>query len=432
MKKADNKSTAKMKNMLVLILATVVVIGLMSSTAVRLVTATHLMQISRNNGTGNKVIDMYVDRVTNKNDGSNDQNTNDGSNNQDGAGDNAGDVNTGDTNNNAGGDTSTDGSGDSNVSGDNSSGDTSSDDNSSDDTSSDDSSSDSGSGDALSGILDMFGSLLGGLGGDGDDSSEDVTLSDEEILAINKSALKSYSDVLVKNKTAVKPGFTKTTERSLSLKGIAAAMYSDVKSEEAVAEYLAGETVTVAKGSATDELCLENLYKACVIATDDATVENAVESASKVNIKMVYIKNNETGEIVHGYDKYADGVDYKFDYNEDDYTYAYEVDAVKVVIEFKDEVNPTPIDANGKTDSFIASVFPVVTGKQVLDAIYKAGATTADITYRDCSVELYYNQQNAKIYSLTQNINYDISVKDGYLTMNGTVSEVNKYNGFVY
>ncbi len=460
MKNAGNSSTAKVKNLIVLILATVIVIGLMSSTAVRLVTATYLMQSSRNSGSGNKVIDLYLDSVNKKDEDSDDQNADDGSGDQnadDGAGDQTDDNNKDDDNQDAtDGDSNDSGSGDSGSS-DNGSGDSSEDYGSSDDSSdssdssdsgdsgdsgdsddSDDSgsddggSSDSGSGDMLSGIVDTLGSLLGGVGGSSGDSSDDAPLTEEQIFNINKNALKSYSDVLVKNKSIAKPGFSKVTQRSLSLNGIASAMYSGVTSEENVSAYLAGETVDVSRGSSNNELCLENLTKACIIGTDDATVEAAVKTAHRVNVKMGYIKNNVTGEIVHGYDKYADAIDYKFDYNADDYTLAYEVAAVKVYIEFNDETNPAPIGKNGKTDSFIASVFPVVTGEQVLGAINQKGATSADVTYKNCSVELYYNIENAEIYSLTQNINYEVSVKDGYLTMKGNVSEVNKYSDFVY
>jgi hypothetical protein len=151
---------------------------------------------------------------------------------------------------------------------------------------------------------------------------------------------------------------------------------------------------------------------------------------------MGYVKNVTDGTVVHGYnkDKATGEIEYLFDYKADDYQLVKEVEAVKLVIEFNDEVNPKPIK-NGKTDSFIASVFPVVTSEQVISAMDMPGIEKVDVTYTDCSVEMYYNIETAEIYSLTQNINYEIGVKDGLIgpkLLNGTVSEVNKYTNFVY
>ena len=149
---------------------------------------------------------------------------------------------------------------------------------------------------------------------------------------------------------------------------------------------------------------------------------------------MGYIKHKTTGEVVHGYnkDKATGEIEYLFDYKADDFENVREVEAVKLAVVFNDETNPAPADANGKTDSFIASVFPVITGKQAIDAMDQYGITEANLTYTDCSVEMYYNIETAEIYSLTQNINYDIAVKDGHITLKGTVSEANKYSNFIY
>ncbi len=101
-------------------------------------------------------------------------------------------------------------------------------------------------------------------------------------------------------------------------------------------------------------------------------------------------------------------------------------------MEVNDDPTPVPADANGKTDSFIASVFPVVTAKQVMTAMDQDGVTEVNLTYKDCSVDLYYNVETAEIYSLKQNVNYSISAKDGILPLKGSVSEINTYSNFIY
>ena len=264
----------------------------------------------------------------------------------------------------------------------------------------------------------------------------EATTTEEMVIKGYQSVLKSYNDVLTSNKIAgQRPGFTKSTSRSLSKGFITSIWFSKIESEEAVADYLAGKTVTVKKGAATDELCLKNLNKASVIDhTDFDTVKAAVESANKQVVLMGYIKNLTDGSVIHAYnkDKATGEIEYIYDYNESDYEVVKEVPAVKLVIDFNDETNPTPIDKNGKTDSFIASVFPVVTGNQILTTIDKTGVTIADVTYTDCYVEMYYNIETAEIYSLTQGINYEITAKDGILKLDGTVSETNVYSGFIY
>jgi hypothetical protein len=80
-------------------------------------------------------------------------------------------------------------------------------------------------------------------------------------------------------------------------------------------------------------------------------------------------------------------------------------------------------------------VFPVVTSEQVRVAMDKTGVEEVDVTYTDCSVEMYYDIETAKIHSLKQNVNYDIAVKDGIVSkklLTGSVSEVNVYSGFAY
>lgn len=262
------------------------------------------------------------------------------------------------------------------------------------------------------------------------------TTSDADVVKANQSVLKSYNDVLASNKISNTPAFTKVTSRSLDLGFLASIWFSGIDSQEEVANYLAGETVKVEKGKANNALCLKDYKNASIINDADFdTVKAAVKSSSKQIVHMGYLKNVTDGTVVHAYNKTESGeIEKLIDYNDSDYTLVDEVEAVKLVIEFNDEVNPTPIK-NGKTDSFIASVFPVVTSEQVRVAMDKTGVEEVDVTYTNCSVEMYYNIETAEIYSLKQNVNYDIAVKDGILSkklLTGSVSEVNAYSGFTY
>ncbi len=262
------------------------------------------------------------------------------------------------------------------------------------------------------------------------------TTSEADVVRANQSVLKSYNDVLASNKVSNTPGFTKVTSRSLDLGFLASVWFSGIDSQEEIANYLAGETVKAEKGKANNLLCLNDYKNASIINDADFdTVKAAVKSSSKQIVYMGYLKNLTDGTVVHAYNKTESGeIEKLIDYNDSDYKLVEEVEAVKLVIEFNDEVNPAPIK-NGKTDSFIASVFPVVTSEQVRVAMDKTGVEEVDVTYTDCSIEMYYNIETAEIYSLKQNVNYDVAVKDGILSkklLKGSVSEVNAYSGFVY
>ena len=363
MKKTDNKSNARLKSVLALILVSIVVIGLLSSSAIRLATAAYLMQSSKKVNTGFAPLDNFI------NDQIDDMNK---------------------------------------------------------PTSAPTTTTPTTKAPETTKKPETTKAP----------EKTEATTTEEMVIKGYQSVLKSYNDVLTSNKIAgQRPGFTKSTSRSLSKGFITSIWFSKIESEEAVANYLAGKNVTVKKGAATDELCLKNLNKASVIDhTDFDTVKAAVESANKQVVLMGYIKNLTDGSVIHAYnkDKATGEIEYLYDYNESDYEVVKEVPAVKLVIGFNDETNPTPIDKNGKTDSFIASVFPVVTGNQILTAIDKTGVTIADVTYTDCYVEMYYNIETAEIYSLTQGINYEITAKDGILKLDGTVSETNVYSGFIY
>lgn len=79
MKNNDAKANGRLKNVLAMILAVTIVIGLMSSTAIKLVTATYLMQNSRKKiTTGNQFVDDFLNNVID--DGSTNTDTNNNNN----------------------------------------------------------------------------------------------------------------------------------------------------------------------------------------------------------------------------------------------------------------------------------------------------------------------------------------------------------------
>ncbi len=377
MKKNENKTNAKFKSVIALILATSVVVGLLSSTAIKLVTATYLMQSSKKVHTGIQPIDDAINNYI-------DNNVPTQASTQAPSTTKAPDTTKAPETTKA---------------------------------------PDTTKAPETTKAPDTT-------------KAEESTTSEKMLIQSHQSALKSYNDVLVKNKLKDhRPAFTKTTTRSLSKNFIASLWFADIEHNPAVGNYLAGEKVTVKKGEATKELCLDNIkYASTIDDTNYDTVKTAVKSSSKSVVYMGYIKAKAGGAVVHGYNKdFETGEITKlFDYKDADYDKVKEVKAVRVTVAFNDETNPVPADKNGKTTSFIASVFPVVTSEQVRAAMLKSGVTEINLTYKDCSVDMYYDSKDGDIYSLTQNIKYDVSVKDGIVTSKGTVSETNTYSDFAY
>ncbi len=398
MKKTDNKNNSKFKSVIALILATCVVIGLLSSTAIKLVTATYLMQSSKKVQTGIAPLDDAINEYIEENAPTAPAPT-------------QGSVTT-----TAPAATSA-----------------------SDSTSAPDT---TGAQDTTS-APDTTEAQDTTSAPDTTKAPEttkaetqETTLSEKQILKNNQSVLKSYNQVLVKNKlNGHKPGFKKVTTRDLSKDLFGSIFMANVEKNDTVKNYLAGSVVNVNAGASTDELCLNNVkYASTLDETNEKLVKSAIKSSTREDVYMGYIKNKTSGEVVHGYNKDMETgkITKLFDYKDADYTKVKEVAAVRVEIQFNDETNPVPADKNGKSKSFIASVFPVVTAEQVSSAMNKSGVTEVNVTYKDCSVEMYYDSKDGDIYSLTQNIKYDVAVKDGIVKATGTVTQTDKYGDFVY
>ncbi len=420
MKKTEVKGNAKVTSVIALILATSVVIGILSSSAMKLVASTYLMQVSKNVSNVSFNEDSLEDKEEDEKKDEPTDNTP------------APDTQAPDA------DVPAD-PGDSGDSGDSGS-------------------SGGGIGDIIGGLIGSLGDLdLGGLLDDlrgmldgivpdgGDDEPEtpdepstpdEPTDSEVAELEANQAALKSYNDVLTRNKASGhRPGFRKTTVRTLSKDFFASLWFSSVEEKEAIVKYLEGSLVEVSKGTLSADLCINNEKYASVLDHNDAAaVGEAVKSSQKIEVTMGLVKHKESGAIVHAYDinKATGEISYAEGYKAEDYVKYAEYDAVRVIINFNDEVNPQPLDENGKTDSFIASVFPVVTAEEARAAIGAGGVTDVTVTYKDCAVDMYYDSTNGNIILLNQYINYDVAVKDGIVVSTGTVSEVNVYDMFKY
>lgn len=214
-----------------------------------------------------------------------------------------------------------------------------------------------------------------------------------------QAILKSYKDVVGRAKVKGRqPSFAKATYRSLKWDFFGGLFYKDVAGDHA--DYFVSEEaakaspVVVPAKTVSDKLCIENADSACLVnANDTALVDKAVKSASKETLK--------------------DGT-------------------VKIVINFNEEENPTPLKSGKTNGSFTSTMFPVLTGEQVRVAMNNKGVEQVDLTYKNCSVELVYKPATGQIISLKQTTGYVADVKNGYIPASGTVTEVSEYYNFVY
>ncbi len=253
----------------------------------------------------------------------------------------------------------------------------------------------------LNGIMDMFGGLLGGGSGEGEESTESTepTTESEESIKNKKSVLKKYNSVVNYAKNVGKPAFTKVTYRTLDKKPDAILMCS---LQSANPEYFISKEnaeaapIVVPGNSDTSELLIDNENFAGMLATADAV--DAIESATSVKLE--------------------DGTQ-------------------QITIVLREEADPavTASDAK-KAESFTSAMFPVITGEEfgemVSAGLSISSLTSSNVTYKDCTVELIYNPKLNRIISIKQTTSYVGSVKGQVLTSKGTVTEVSEYRDFDY
>lgn len=403
MKKIDSKiSNKRLTSVAVMVLATCFVIGLLSSTAIKLASATLYMKnstIKTTNSTiagiaqdlglpvepvqpseGTPVISIgdATDNAGNTASGTTDNKVEDTTG---AATDNKTDTSTDDT---------TDASTPSDSTGSSASTD-SSDSSGSTDSSDSNTSDDSSSSSILDSIMGILGSL--GVGGSGGTGEPDTPVEEEQepgstkVDITNEEALKSYNAVV--NSTKVKmPAFVKTTSRTADfIATLIVKMNPEYFVKDQVVE-VPGKTVNT-------DLCIDNnKVSACLLTSADA---DAVKSASK--------------EVL------ADG-------------------NVKLVITLNDEENPVPLEENAiSSDSYTSAMFPVTTAdkvKAMVDGALGSDVSDTSLLYKNCTVSLVYNPKTGEIVSLKQTTSYTASMQTSLFPLEFTVTEVTNYTDFVY
>ena len=375
MKKAEN-----LKSAILLLVATGVAIGLLSSTAVKLASATNLLKqteslgfVQNGNDEGDETTTEETTEATTEDAGATDATTPSGDN-----GGNSGNSGNGGNGGN---------SGDAGTNGDNGGG----------------SGGSGGSDSSGGGILDTIMGLIGGLGdidlggiigglGGGEEAPEE-TPEDAPVDngATYMSIMTSYKAVTEKAKLNALD-YTKTTERSIEWNFINDLFIGKVGNITVNDEQYFNNEVTVSGVTNKDPSFIINNRFACLIDTlDEGAVDEAVKSATKTTL--------EDGN-------------------------------TKIVIVFNDEANPAAL---GYTDTdpegFISSVLPVLSADQI-KALFNegisAGLTDVTVTYTDCSVEVVYNPATGDIISLVQVINYDVDAS-GTKSFSTTITEINTY-----
>ena len=258
----------------------------------------------------------------------------------------------------------------------------------------------------LGGMIDSVGGLLGGLGGgSGEETTESTesTTESKESIDNKKDVLNKYNTVVNYAKKIGKPAFTKVTYRTLD-KGMDAILMCNLQS--ANPEYFVSKEnaeaspIVVPANTDTSELLINNESYAGMLAKADAA--DAIESATIVKLE--------------------DGTQ-------------------KITITLREEADPAVTAPDAKeAASFTSAMFPVVTGEEfgnmVSAGLSVASLTSSNVTYKDCTVELIYNPDTGRIISIKQTTSYVGSVEGQLLIVpvgsKGTVTEISEYRDFDY
>ena len=254
----------------------------------------------------------------------------------------------------------------------------------------------------IGGIGDLLGGLGGGSGEEPTESTESTTESKESI-DNKKDVLNKYNTVVNYAKKIGKPAFTKVTYRTLD-KGMDAILMCNLQS--ANPEYFVSKEnaeaspIVVPANTDTSEFLINNESYAGMLAKADAA--DAIESATIVKLE--------------------DGTQ-------------------KITITLREEADPAVTAPDAKeAASFTSAMFPVVTGEEfgnmVSAGLSVASLTSSNVTYKDCTVELIYNPDTGRIISIKQTTSYVGSVEGQLLIVpagsKGTVTEISEYRDFDY
>ena len=258
----------------------------------------------------------------------------------------------------------------------------------------------------IGGMIGGIGDLLGGLGGgSGEETTESTesTTESKESIDNKKDVLNKYNTVVNYAKKIGKPAFTKVTYRTLD-KGMDAILMCNLQS--ANPEYFVSKEnaeaspIVVPANTDTSELLINNESYAGMLAKADAA--DAIESATIVKLE--------------------DGTQ-------------------KITITLREEADPAVTAPDAKeAASFTSAMFPVVTGEEfgnmVSAGLSVASLTSSNVTYKDCTVELIYNPDTGRIISIKQTTSYVGSVEGQLLIVpvgsKGTVTEISEYRDFDY
>ncbi len=258
----------------------------------------------------------------------------------------------------------------------------------------------------LVGSLGDVGGMLGGLlGGSGEESTEatESTTESKESIKNKKDVLSDYNAVVNYAKKIGKPAFTKVTYRTLD-KNIDAILMCNLQS--ANPEYFVSKEnaeaspIVVPANTVTSELLINNESYAGMLAKADAA--DAIESATSVKLE--------------------DG-------------------SQKITITLREEADPAVTAPDAKdAASFTSAMFPVITGEEfgnmVSNGLSIASVSSANVTYKNCTIELIYNPATSRIISIKQTTSYVGSVEAQLLiapiTSKGTVTEISEYRDFDY
>lgn len=221
-----------------------------------------------------------------------------------------------------------------------------------------------------------------------------------ETVKLKKEILSKYKDIVNYAKKAGKPSFQKVTYRTLEKDIVSSSLLHGV--ESAYPEYFISKDnaekvpVVVPANTKTTELCINNDYYACMLASADASA--AIKTATDVKLK--------------------DGTS-------------------KITIVLRDETDPTPTEAAAKkAASYTSAMFPVIAAdtvkEKVQSTLFLEKISSVELTYTDCTVELIYNPKLNRIISMTQTVKYNGEIKGTVLSANGTVTEISEYSDFNY
>ena len=258
----------------------------------------------------------------------------------------------------------------------------------------------------LLGGLGDIGGLLGGLGGgSGEETTESTesTTESKESIENKKDVLSKYNAVVNYAKKIGKPAFTKVTYRTLD-KNFDAILMCNLQS--ANPEYFVSQEnaeaspIVVPANTDTSELLINNDSYAGMLANADAA--DAIESATIVKLE--------------------DGTQ-------------------KITITLREEADPAVTVPDAKeAASYTSAMFPVVTGEEfgnmVSAGLSIASLTSSNVTYKNCTVELIFNPALNRIISIKQTTSYVGSVEGQLLiapiSSKGTVTEISEYRDFDY